>query len=384
MLLPRRTRQSTSYVLPNDDPVDVSYAIKELFYSLQGEGAHTGRPAVFCRFAGCNLWSGREADRESAICQFCDTDFRAPTDQRRTPRGRQGRRRRGRGALAPDSPGAWLSHGRRAPLQLDAGLVQALKAVGFAVALETNGTLPPPAGIDWVCVSPKAGAALTVTRGNELKVVVPQPALDLNALPTRLRAFLGPTDGRTGACREHPSGSSVLLGPPAVAPQSANTQEARSAVTDEFELRSSFGFEAAHHLPAVPPDHRCHRIHGHSYSVEVRVVGPAVAPYDWAIDLGEIEKACDGVRNELDHRLLNDVPGLEIRPARRWLAGSGASSRQACPVFRPSSSARHPDRRVFTAGHRPRPEDVLRVSRSRSPGGVGHVAAGQRVEGSAA
>jgi 6-pyruvoyltetrahydropterin/6-carboxytetrahydropterin synthase len=93
-------------------------------------------------------------------------------------------------------------------------------------------------------------------------------------------------------------------------------------VTEEFELRSSFGFEAAHHLPAVSPDHRCHRIHGHSYSIEVRVAGPAVESYDWVVDLGDIETACDAVRRELDHRLLNDVPGLEnptCETLARWL-----------------------------------------------------------------
>ena len=162
----------------------MSYAIKELFYSLQGEGAHTGRPAVFCRFAGCNLWSGREADRASAICRFCDTDFRG-TD------GPGGGRFTDATAVAQTAAALWPANARGAwlvctggepALQLDSELVNEFKRAGFTVALETNGTLPLPADIDWVCVSPKAGAPLTVTHGNELKVVVPQTALDLDAL----------------------------------------------------------------------------------------------------------------------------------------------------------------------------------------------------------
>lgn len=162
----------------------MSYAVKEIFYTLQGEGALTGRPAVFCRFAGCNLWSGREADRAAAVCTFCDTDF-VGLD------GTEGGRYADAAALADRIAALWppgehnsgagrfvVCTGGEPLLQLDPPLIAALHARGFAIAIETNGTLPLPAGIDWVCVSPKAGAPLVVTAGDELKVVVPQPGLD--------------------------------------------------------------------------------------------------------------------------------------------------------------------------------------------------------------
>lgn len=158
----------------------MSYAVKEIFYTLQGEGAQTGRPAVFCRFAGCNLWSGREADRAAAVCRFCDTDF-VGTD------GPGGGRFADADALADAVARCWpaAAPGRRFVvctggeplLQLDRALVAALHANGFEIAIETNGTLPPPPGIDWICVSPKAGAPLRLTAGNELKLVVPQEGL---------------------------------------------------------------------------------------------------------------------------------------------------------------------------------------------------------------
>ena len=161
----------------------MSYAVKEIFYTLQGEGAQAGRAAVFCRFTGCNLWSGREADRATAVCQFCDTEF-VGTD------GTGG----GRFATAALLADAVLAHwpGGTSPfvvctggeplLQLDDALVTALHARGFEVAVETNGTVAPaPAGIDWVCVSPKAGAPLRLLQGDELKVVVPQAGQDLDA-----------------------------------------------------------------------------------------------------------------------------------------------------------------------------------------------------------
>ena len=158
----------------------MSYAVKEIFYTLQGEGALTGRPAVFCRFAGCNLWSGREADRPAAICTFCDTEFVGidGTDGGRYPNA---------GALVDRIASLWpgdgaarfvVCTGGEPALQLDPPLVAALHAAGFEIAIETNGTLALPAGIDWVCVSPKAGAPLVVTAGDELKIVVPQPGLD--------------------------------------------------------------------------------------------------------------------------------------------------------------------------------------------------------------
>ncbi len=158
----------------------MSYAVKEIFYTLQGEGALTGRPAVFCRFAGCNLWSGREKDRAEAVCPFCDTDFVGMD-------GSAGGRYRDADALADRVAALWPEgHGARFVvctggeplLQLDPPLIEVLHARGFSVAVETNGTLPLPPGLDWVCVSPKAGAPLVVTGGDELKIVVPQPGLD--------------------------------------------------------------------------------------------------------------------------------------------------------------------------------------------------------------
>ncbi|WP_263379462.1 7-carboxy-7-deazaguanine synthase [Granulicella paludicola] len=153
------------------------YAVKEIFYTLQGEGVHAGRAAVFCRFAGCNLWSGREADRAEAVCQFCDTDF-IGTD------GDGGGKFADAELLAEAIAAKWpqsdsenrfvVCTGGEPLLQLDAALIQALHKLGFQIAIETNGTLPVPEGVDWVCVSPKAGAPLVVTKGNELKVVYPQ------------------------------------------------------------------------------------------------------------------------------------------------------------------------------------------------------------------
>ena len=154
----------------------MTYSVKEIYFTLQGEGANTGRPAVFLRFAGCNLWSGLERDRRSAVCRFCDTDF-VGTD------GRNGGKFASAAALVravaaqwPDDRGARfvVCTGGEPLLQLDAGLVDALHAQGFFIAVETNGTLPAPAGIDWLCVSPKGTAPLVLTRGHELKLVYPQ------------------------------------------------------------------------------------------------------------------------------------------------------------------------------------------------------------------
>jgi len=154
----------------------VGYAVKEIFLTLQGEGAHAGRAAVFCRFAGCNLWSGREQDRAGAVCPFCDTDF-VGTD------GTLGGRYDSADRLADVVLGQWVGTapdryavltGGEPLLQLDAALIDALHARGFAIGVETNGTIVPPAGIDWLCVSPKAGAELRVRHGHELKLVYPQ------------------------------------------------------------------------------------------------------------------------------------------------------------------------------------------------------------------
>ena len=158
----------------------MTYSVKEIFYTLQGEGSHAGRPAVFCRFAGCNLWSGRESDRAAATCQFCDTDF-VGTD------GLGGGKFETAVLLAERIASFWPdtqagSRGQRFVvltggeplLQVDADLIDALHAQGFEIAVETNGTVAAPAGLDWVCVSPKAGSTLVQTSGHELKVVVPQ------------------------------------------------------------------------------------------------------------------------------------------------------------------------------------------------------------------
>jgi len=160
----------------------VTYSIKEIFYTLQGEGAHAGRPAVFCRFSGCNLWTGREQDRATATCQFCDTDF-VGTD------GEGGGKFRTAQDLAATIDALWPASypaskyvvftGGEPLLQLDAALIDAMHAVGFMIAIETNGTLPVPAGVDWICVSPKVGSTLVVHKGDEIKVVIPQAGQDI-------------------------------------------------------------------------------------------------------------------------------------------------------------------------------------------------------------
>jgi 7-carboxy-7-deazaguanine synthase (Cx14CxxC type) len=164
--------------------VVVTYSVKEIFYTLQGEGAHAGRPAVFCRFAGCNLWTGRESDRQNAICKFCDTDF-VGTDGERGGKFATG------AELAALIDSLWpAAHpankyvvftGGEPLLQLDGGLIDSMHAHGFTIAIETNGTIPVPAGVDWICVSPKMGAELVVRKGSELKVVIPQVLQDLAA-----------------------------------------------------------------------------------------------------------------------------------------------------------------------------------------------------------
>jgi 7-carboxy-7-deazaguanine synthase len=179
------------------------YSVKEIFYTLQGEGANAGRPAVFCRFAGCNLWTGREADRAKAICQFCDTDFIGI--------GPDGGKFTTAADLANAVSSRWpdleagtplvVCTGGEPLLQLDEAAVDALHASGFEVAVETNGTQSPPRGIDWICVSPKAGADWILRRGNELKLVFPQPGFDpadLESLEFE-QFFLQPMDGPNAA-----------------------------------------------------------------------------------------------------------------------------------------------------------------------------------------
>lgn len=158
----------------------MSYSVKEIFYTLQGEGMQAGRAAVFCRFSGCNLWSGREQDRMYAICQFCDTDF-VGVD------GSAGGKYPSAIALAEQITQFWpvakphryvVLTGGEPLLQLDKALIEALHALDFEIAVETNGTLLPPDGIDWICVSPKSGAPFVLTYGNEIKVVIPQADQD--------------------------------------------------------------------------------------------------------------------------------------------------------------------------------------------------------------
>ena len=178
----------------------MSYAVKEIFYTLQGEGAQAGRAAVFCRFAGCNLWSGREADRTTAICQFCDTDF-VGTD------GENGGRFASAETLAEAVARQWplgqagqplvVCTGGEPLLQMDEDLIAALHARKFVIALETNGTRTPPPGIDWICVSPKAGTELVLRAGQELKLIYPQVGLtpeQFEHLPFQ-HFFLQPMDG---------------------------------------------------------------------------------------------------------------------------------------------------------------------------------------------
>ena len=182
----------------------MTYSIKEIFYTLQGEGAHAGRPAVFCRFSGCNLWTGREEDRGKAICQFCDTDF-VGTD------GENGGKFASAQALAAKIDSLWpatyapskyvVFTGGEPLLQLDEPLIAAMHAAGFEIAIETNGTISVPPGVDWVCVSPKMGAELKVRKGDELKVVIPQPgqALDEYARLDFAHFLLQPMDGPDAA-----------------------------------------------------------------------------------------------------------------------------------------------------------------------------------------
>jgi 7-carboxy-7-deazaguanine synthase (Cx14CxxC type) len=195
------------------------YAVKEIFYTLQGEGMNAGRAAVFCRFSGCNLWSGREADRAQAVCKFCDTDFFG-TD------GDGGGKFTSAQDLAEAIAQKWPQHssggqrfvvctGGEPLLQLDAALIDALHQRNFFIAVETNGTIPVPDGVDWVCVSPKVGSQLAVTRGDELKLVYPQGPDPSDYLHLDFKHFfIQPMDGPNAAaslaaaiqfCQENPA-----------------------------------------------------------------------------------------------------------------------------------------------------------------------------------
>lgn len=198
------------------------YLVKEIYYTLQGEGTHTGRPAVFCRFAGCNLWTGREQHRAGAVCRFCDTDF-VGTD------GPGGGRFRTAEDLALAVTGKWPGGGRpfvvctggEPLLQLDQAAVDALHHAGFTVAVETNGTRPAPEGLDWICVSPKAGAEVVLRRADECKLVFPQVGAPPASFEQRGfgRLLLQPMDGpdreentalAVAYCLEHPQWSLSL------------------------------------------------------------------------------------------------------------------------------------------------------------------------------
>lgn len=196
------------------------YSVKEIFYTLQGEGGQAGMPAVFCRFAGCNLWSGRESDRATAVCRFCDTDF-VGTD------GTLGGKFAQADALADRIAAQWprTDHAHRLTvltggeplMQVDTALIDALHARGFRIAVETNGTMRAPPGIDWLCVSPKAGSEWVQTQGQELKLVWPQAGFDLHTMATTgefEHRFLQPMDGPVQAaniatcidtCMQHPT-----------------------------------------------------------------------------------------------------------------------------------------------------------------------------------
>lgn len=180
----------------------MTYSVKEIFYTLQGEGGQAGMPAVFCRFAGCNLWSGRESDRANAICQFCDTDF-VGTD------GTLGGKFANAAQLADLIAAQWPADdtsvnrltvltGGEPLLQVDSALIDALHARGFRIAVESNGTVAAPEGIDWLCISPKAGAPWVQRRGQELKLVWPQAGFDLDEMAQAgefTHRFLQPMDG---------------------------------------------------------------------------------------------------------------------------------------------------------------------------------------------
>jgi 7-carboxy-7-deazaguanine synthase (Cx14CxxC type) len=178
----------------------LTYSVKEIFYTLQGEGAHAGRPAVFCRFSGCNLWTGRESDRATAVCQFCDTDF-VGTD------GEGGGKFADSAALAQTIDALWpdtytaskyvVFTGGEPLLQLDAALIASMHEAGFEIAIETNGTIAVPDGVDWICVSPKMGSQLIVQKGSELKVVIPQNNQSLQTYESLDFAhfFVQPMDG---------------------------------------------------------------------------------------------------------------------------------------------------------------------------------------------
>jgi len=203
-----------------NEGMSLNYSVKEIFYSIQGEGFYSGRPAVFCRFAGCNLWSGKEADRAKAVCKFCDTDFVGCDGPEggiyKTKEELSGKIEK----LWPDkniksSRPLVVCTGGEPLLQLDAALLSALHEKGFEVAVETNGAILPPEGIDWICVSPKAGTQLLLRSGQELKLVFPQEGAqpDKYAMLNFQHFFLQPMDSPDREINQHLAAEYVLSHP---------------------------------------------------------------------------------------------------------------------------------------------------------------------------
>ena len=322
----------------------MTYSVKEIFYTLQGEGANTGRPAVFLRFAGCNLWSGREPDRSDAVCRFCDTEF-VGTD------GVGGGKFETPEALAAAVAAAWSAPGVAWPAQRRSGALRrlyrgraaaaarfrsgrgALRGRGFMVAVETNGTLAPPAGELWLTVSPKAGAPLKLTRGDELKLVYPQTGAEPERYAQlEFRHFFLQPYGRSGEGAQHAPGDRVLPRASQLAPVAADPQTDRNTL---MEIWKAFTLESAHRLPNVPPGHKCARIHGHSFRVEIHVSGEVDAHIGWVQDFADISAVFQPLHEQLDHRYLNEVPGLENPTSERlaqWIwdqAQTGAAAARA-------------------------------------------------------
>ena len=255
------------------------YSVKEAFLTLQGEGRHAGRAAVFCRFSGCNLWTGREEDRAGAVCGFCDTDFVGAD-------GENGGKFANAEELAALLARLWgpardqrfvVLTGGEPMLQIDEALIAALHGQGFEIAVETNGTLPVPASIDWICVSPKAGAPLRQTRGDELKLVFPQPGAEPEAFEGLDFAhfLLQPMDGPE-ILRNREAAIDYCLRASALAAVVADAQDHRGEVdVASFEVFREFYFEAAHALydPEHPTGGKYRNLHGHSFRVRVTLRG---------------------------------------------------------------------------------------------------------------
>jgi 7-carboxy-7-deazaguanine synthase (Cx14CxxC type) len=266
----------------------LSYAVKEIFLTLQGEGAHAGRASVFCRFAGCNLWSGREADRADATCQFCDTDF-VGTDG--TLGGRYGSAVELADTIAAQWTGSASNRyvvltGGEPLLQVDDALVEALHARGFEIGVETNGTVAPPEGLDWICVSPKGGSELVLRQGHELKLVYPQALAAPETFESLAfeRFSLQPMDG------------------PEVAQNTARAID--------YCLRHPQWRLSVQTLSGTTVGAASEEIHGHSFRAEVTVRGTPDPKTGMVVDLGLLQRAIEEVRVMLDHKFLNKIEAL--------------------------------------------------------------------------